>query len=131
MADMEAKEPVVPYYTRPKMQYMRQVIIRGIEQEENIAQLEKLYEHYSPLGKTFEEEVAEARALAEQYFEPEDVEELAEVDFTVRHDPEEWNWYPPTNDEEWERQIAEWEEEEKTDKGISFDEFKRRYAKLL
>ena len=46
MPDMEAKEPVAPYFTRPKMQYMRQVIMRGIEQEENIAQLEKLYEHY-------------------------------------------------------------------------------------
>lgn len=128
---MEVKEPAVPYYTRPKMEYMRQVIVRGIEQEENIAQLEKLYAQYSHSGKTFEEEVAEARALAEQYFEPEDVEELAEVDFTVGHDPEEWNWHPPTTDEEWEKEIALWEEEAKTDEGISFDEFKRRYAKLL
>ena len=131
MAEIEVKEPTASYYTRPNMQYMRQVILHGIEQEENIAQLEQLYAHYNPSGKTFEEEVAEARALAEQYFEPEDVEELAKADFTVGHDPKEWNWYPPTTDEEWERQIAEWEEESKTDEGISFDEFKRRYSKLL
>ena len=128
---MEAKEPAAPYYSSPKMQYMRQMIVRGIEQETDVQQLEQLYARYGHSGKTFEEEVAEARAWAEAHFEPEDVEEVAKVDFTVGHDPEEWNWYPPTTDEEWERQIAEWEEEEKRDEGISFEEFKRRYAKLL
>jgi len=128
---MEAKEPVAPYYTRPTKQYMRQVIVQGIEQEEDVQQLEQLYARYNPSGKTFEEEVAAARALAEQYFEPEDVEELAKVDFTVGHAPEEWNWYPPMTDEEWERQMAEFEEEEKQDGWITHDEFKRRYAKLL
>ena len=128
---MEAKEPAVPYYTRPKMQFMRQAIIRGIEQENDVQQLEQLYARYGTSGKTFEEEVAEARAWAEAHFEPEDVEELAKVDFTVGHDPEEWNWYPPTTDEEWERQIAEWEEEEKMDGWITLEEFERKVQKLL
>lgn len=128
---MEAKEPGAMYYTAPALNHIRQTIINGIGRETDMNRLEQLYARYSPSGKTFEEEVAEMRAWAEQHFEPEDVEELAKVDFTVGHDPEEWNWYPPTSEDGWEREMARWEEEEKGDAGISFDDFKQRYSKLL
>lgn len=128
---MDAKEPGAMYYTAPALNHIRQTIINGIGRETDMGRLEQLYARYSPSGKTFEEEVAEMRAWAEQHFESEDVEELAKVDFTVGHDPEEWNWNPPTTEEEWERELARWEEEEKDGRWLTLEDCERKFRKFM
>lgn len=106
--DMEAKEPVVTYYTGAMMNAMKASIVKNVQQEKDVERLELLYHMYNPTDLTFAEEYAQAKAFCEEVFPKEMWPELAKHDYFVHHRSDK----EPETEEEWATLEKELEEEE-------------------